>query len=297
MDKIRHNKYKNKYIKYKNKYIELKKQLGGNNNKIIYKSLTGFPTVIKNDKHVYIISFKNNNSIHSSMNIDNPEITSNMYEYYMLAGLLIINQPKNYLLIGFGGGYTAKIILKLLPNINLDIVEYSEEMIHVGKEYFNFIPSINTNIYINDGVKYINNLEEKKYDIISIDAFDENSNIPANFLTDIFFNKIKEHLTENGLLIINSISESVTVKNLLEKNFNYFICITIAGNKINNQNSYDNLMNNINEQINYVFIASMNNFIDITKLNKFSTPYDIKIPIENMYNGLVTSINRKNIIT
>jgi len=281
-----------KYIKYKHKYLELKNKIGGFN-KIIYKSKSGFPIIMENGNNIYIISENDKNIVHSSMDINNKYSTVNIYEYYMLSGLFILNDPKEYLLIGFGGGYSAKIILKLLPDINLDIVEYNEEMIYVGKKYFNFIPSNNTNIYINDGVKYIQNLKLKKYDIISIDAFNENGCIPTNFLTDIFFNKIKEHLTENGLLIINSISESITVKKLLEKNFDYNICITIAGNKINNQNSYDNLMNNINERINYVFIASINNFIDITKLNKFNMPNDINIPIDNMYDALVTSINRK----
>lgn len=289
---------KAKYLKYKTKYFQLKNKIGGNiklfQNNVIYESQTGFPIVTQNSEFTYIVSNTNGNyCIHSSMNNKNPYETSNNYEYYMLSGLLIKNQPENYLLIGFGGGYTAKLLLKLLPNINLDIVEYSDEMIHVGKKYFNFISSPNTNIYINDGVEYIKNLREKKYDIISIDAFNGDGYIPENFLTDSFFNKIKEHLTENGLLIINSILESITVKNLLEKIFDYFICITIAGNKINNQNSYDNLMNNINERINYVFIASMNNFIDITKLNKFNMPNDINIPIDDMYDVLVTSINRK----
>jgi spermidine synthase len=290
---------KAKYLKYKTKYLQLKNKIGGNirlfqDNKILYESKTGFPIVTQDNKFTYIISNTNDNyCIHSSMNNKNPYETNNNYEYYMLSGLLIINQPKKYLLIGFGGGYTAKILLKLLPNINLDIIEYSQEMIDVATKYFYFVPSSSTNIYINDGVEYIQNLIEKKYDIISIDAFNGDGYIPENFKTDSFFNKIKEHLTENGLLIINSILESVKVKDLLEKNFTYFICITIAGNKINNQNSYDNLMNDINERINYIFIASMYNFKDITKLNKFITSNDINLPIDNMHNALKTSIFRK----
>ncbi len=283
-----------KYLKYKIKYLILKNKVSGSNkNELIYKSVTGYPIVIKTNNFLHIESENddNNNSIHSSMDLNNPYNTSNIYEYYMLSGLLILNNPDNYLLIGLGGGYTAKIILKLLPDINLDIVEYNNEIVHVAKEYFNFSPSNKTNIYVDDGVKYIMDLKSKKYDIISLDAFNDESNIPPDFLTDDFFNKIKIHLSDNGLFIINSISQSVIVKNLLEKNFKYYICITVYS-KINSEKSYNNLMNGITESINYIFIAGMFNFLNVNNLRKIHTN-DISLPIEDMYKALITSINRK----
>jgi len=287
---------KTKYIKYKKKYLELKKKIGGSNmlnENIIYKSEKGFPIVIKDNNFIIIKSNINDNGFHSSMSINDPYNTFNMYEYYMLCGLLILPSLKNYLLIGLGGGYTAKIILKLFPDIDLDIVEYSTEIVYVAKEYFKFIPSDNTNIYINDGVKFIMDLKFKKYDIISLDAFNENSKIPSNFLTDIFFNKIKMNLSDNGLFIINSILDSVTIKKLLERNFKYFVFITVSPHGINNIESYNNLVNGNCESINYVFIASMTNFLNINRIGDIDLK-SIKLPIENMKNALITSINRKN---
>jgi hypothetical protein len=42
------------------------------------------------------------------MDINDPYNTFNLYEYYMLSGLLILNKPENYLLIGLGGGILQK---------------------------------------------------------------------------------------------------------------------------------------------------------------------------------------------
>ena len=293
---------KAKYLKYKTKYLQLKNKIGGSFElikKTIYKSETGFPIVIEHGIYRYIVSDKDNNSVHTSMEINDPYNTFNTYEYYMLSGLLISNKPENYLLIGLGGGYTAKIILKLFPDINLDIVEYNHEIPIVAKEYFKFIPSHKTKIYINDGVKYIMDLTSKKYDIISLDAYTEEGNIPSNFLTDTFFNKVKMHLSDNGLFIINSILDSVTVKNLLETNFKYYICIPVSSDNTIKESLYNKLMNNECEFQNYVFIASISNFINRDKINTLDlgsnlvVPEDIKLPIEDMRDNLIFSIGRK----
>jgi predicted O-methyltransferase YrrM len=257
--------YIDKYLKYKQKYLNLK-----NKNEIIYQSTTGFPVVIKNNNSIYITSSKDLNAIQSSIDVNNPYISNNKYEYFMLSGILInYEKIQNYLLIGLGGGFTAKLILKLLPNIELDIVEFNREMVYVAQKYFNFKPSNKTTINITDGIEYIMNLNlMKHYNVISLDAFDEFGNIPSGFLKNKFIKKIRKHLTQNGLLIINSIDDSVIVKKLLEQNFNYYICITISyDDKVNDIDTYNDLMNDkCNKYTNYIFIASMNDCLSMNSI-------------------------------
>lgn len=260
--------------------------------KIVYKSKTGFPIVLKNNVCIYMTSSKNLNDVHSSMNINNQYVSNNKYELYMLSGLLLIDKPQNYLLIGLGGGFTAKNILKLLPYIKLDIVEFNEEIVHVSQKYFKFKPSNDTRIYINDGCKHIMDLSlKKKYDIISIDAFNDNGYIPECFLNDILIKKIKQVLSLNGIFIINSISEAVIVKKLLQKNFKYYICITISNNKtINDVNIYNNLIDDkyING-VNYIYIASMTAFSNMNITTKILSN-DINISLDYLKNVLNQSI-------
>jgi hypothetical protein len=88
-------------------------------------------------------------------------------------------------------------------NIPIDGFEIDPKIVEVGKKYFDMnMP--NLNVVIGDGRL---NLEESlnKYDIIAVDAY-RPPYIPPHMTTQEFFQIAAAHLTENGVLAINSAS-------------------------------------------------------------------------------------------
>jgi hypothetical protein len=88
-------------------------------------------------------------------------------------------------------------------NIPIDGFEIDPKIVEVGKKYFDMnMP--NLNIVIGDGRL---NLEQSpyKYDIIAVDAY-RPPYIPPQMTTQEFFRIAASHLTDNGVLTLNSAS-------------------------------------------------------------------------------------------
>ena len=88
-------------------------------------------------------------------------------------------------------------------NIPIDGFELDPKIVEVGQKYFDMnMP--NLNIHIGDGRL---GLEQSpyKYDLIAVDAY-RPPYIPAHMTTQEFFEIVASHLTEDGVLVINSAS-------------------------------------------------------------------------------------------
>jgi spermidine synthase len=110
---------------------------------------------------------------------------------------------KRIAIIGLAAGTTARQMTAVYGNIPIDGFELDPKIVEVGKKYFDMnMP--NLNIHIGDGRL---GLEESpyKYDIIAVDAY-RPPYIPAHMTTQEFFEIVHSHLTEDGVLTINSAS-------------------------------------------------------------------------------------------
>ncbi|MEP0805119.1 MAG: fused MFS/spermidine synthase [Chloroflexota bacterium] len=106
-------------------------------------------------------------------------------------------------IVGLAAGTTARQLTAVYGGIPIDGYELDPEIVRVGREYFGMTMP-NLNVIIGDGRL---NLErsEHKYDIISVDAY-RPPYIPPHMTTQEFFHIIASHLTEDGVLTINSAS-------------------------------------------------------------------------------------------
>jgi spermidine synthase len=106
-------------------------------------------------------------------------------------------------IVGLAAGTTARQLTAVYGGIPIDGYELDPEIVRVGREYFGMTMP-NLNVIIGDGRL---NLErsEHKYDIISVDAY-RPPYIPPHMTTQEFFRIIASHLTEDGVLTINSAS-------------------------------------------------------------------------------------------
>jgi spermidine synthase len=106
-------------------------------------------------------------------------------------------------IVGLAAGTTAHQLTDVYGDIPIDGYELDPKIVEVGQKYFG-MTMLNLNVIIGDGRL---NLErsEHKYDIISVDAY-RPPYIPPHMTTLEFFHIVASHLTEDGVLTINSAS-------------------------------------------------------------------------------------------
>ncbi|PKN89616.1 MAG: hypothetical protein CVU45_06740 [Chloroflexi bacterium HGW-Chloroflexi-7] len=103
-------------------------------------------------------------------------------------------------IIGLAAGTTARDAAVVFPNAVIDGIEIDPKIVEVGREYFD-MNDPNLNVIIQDGRWGIQN-STKKYDIISVDAY-RPPYIPWHMTTQEFFQILKDHLKDNGVMVIN----------------------------------------------------------------------------------------------
>jgi spermidine synthase len=106
-------------------------------------------------------------------------------------------------IVGLAAGTTARQMTAVYGNIPIDGFEIDPEIVAVGKRYFGMTMP-NLTVHIGDGRL---SLEQSphKYDIIAVDAY-RPPYIPPHMTTQEFFQIAAAHLTENGVLTLNSAS-------------------------------------------------------------------------------------------
>jgi spermidine synthase len=110
---------------------------------------------------------------------------------------------KRVAIVGLAAGTTARQMTAVYGDIPIDGFEIDPEIVEVGQKYFGMTMP-NLNVQIGDGRL---NLEQSphKYDIIAVDAY-RPPYIPPHMTTQEFFQIAAAHLTENGVLTLNSAS-------------------------------------------------------------------------------------------
>ncbi|MDD2870978.1 MAG: methyltransferase [Candidatus Gracilibacteria bacterium] len=128
--------------------------------------------------------------------------TESIYINKCLLGGFIKKIPENVLIIGFGGGAFAKYLEDHIKNIHITGIDIDEAMIEIAKKEL----KVKTNdIYIMDAEQAIDKITKKgnKYDLVLIDVYGGDGEIPKYFGNIEFFEKIKNVLNNDGVLSIN----------------------------------------------------------------------------------------------
>jgi spermidine synthase len=121
------------------------------------------------------------------------------WKYYTILGCL--NKGGNALILGLAGGTTARQYTHFIHDSQVDGIEIDPAIVKVAQRYFNLggIPSLQ--IFTTDGRLYLATTS-KRYDHIMIDAWKQ-PYIPFHLTTQEFFQEVKNHLNERGMVSIN----------------------------------------------------------------------------------------------
>lgn len=131
------------------------------------------------------------------------------YVRMTLAGLLVNPNPESVLVVGLGGGTIPVLLAELYPDADIKVVEIDPAVITVAKTYFDFTETDKLTVDAVDARVYIKRakIRKQKYDLVILDAF-TGEYIPEHLMTAEFLHESNDLLTENGVLIANTFSNS-----------------------------------------------------------------------------------------
>lgn len=152
----------------------------------------------------------------------NQGLTGMYYDYALAAPVMAkLGEKENpqVLILGMGTGTFARQCRNYFGEIGIEGVEIDEKITSLAREYFELPEDIPVTTY--DGRAYLAAVD-KKYDVIMVDAY-QDITIPFQMSSKEFFTMVREHLTEEGIMVVN-----MNMHTEQEGNINQYLSDTIA---------------------------------------------------------------------
>lgn len=146
-------------------------------------------------------------------------ITGMYYDYAMAAPVMAGQTDGDILILGMGTGTYARQCQHYYGTTSIEGVEIDEKITDLASEYFELPDSVTVTTY--DGRSYLEAVSGT-YDVIMVDAY-QDITIPFQMSSVEFFTLVKEHLNENGVMVVNMNMHSES-----EGNINAYLSDTIA---------------------------------------------------------------------
>lgn len=157
-----------------------------------------------------------------SIMMKDDSLTGMYYDYALLApvmaGLPEKEAPK-ILVLGMGTGTYAGQCMKYFDHASVEGVEIDQKITDLAETYFALPGTVSVVTY--DGRAYLQAVD-KKYDVIMVDAY-QDITIPFQMSSAEFFTLVRDHLTEDGVMVVNMNMHSDG-----EGNINQYLSDTIA---------------------------------------------------------------------
>jgi spermidine synthase len=141
----------------------------------------------------------------SSMLLADPNRLHSLYARCMMAGLLFHDSPQDVLMIGLGGGTTAKFLLHQFTDCRIKAIEFRSSVLKVARSHFGLPFDNRLKVKIGCGAQHVRLQSQEyaeKHDLILIDAYDHEG-MALEVSSETFFDHCRTLLTNDGLLVIN----------------------------------------------------------------------------------------------
>ena len=146
-------------------------------------------------------------------------LTGLYYDYALAAPVMAQKEAPSVLILGNGTGTFASQCVRYFPGCRVEGVEIDGKITDLAEEYFSLPESVKVTEY--DGRAYIQTIKEK-YDIIMVDAY-QDITIPFQMSTTEFFTLVRDHLTDDGVMVVN-----LSMHSDGELSINHYLCDTIS---------------------------------------------------------------------
>ena len=142
-----------------------------------------------------------NNS--SAIYLDSEEIVFPYAQYAMLYAPLI-GHPDNFLMLASGAYTIPRAIHLAEPETAIDVVDIEPGLYDLAVEYFRLPTTTKITDHVIDARAFLNR-NDTKYDYIFVDVFNSGHFVPPHLVTKEFFTELNNHLTQDGIVIMNFI--------------------------------------------------------------------------------------------
>ena len=129
-------------------------------------------------------------------------LTGMYYDYAMAAPYMAGLKEKDglsILVLGNGSGTYVTQCERYFDGVTLEGVEIDAKITKLAEKYFDLPEDVKVTTY--DGRAYLNAVK-KRYDVIMVDAY-QDITIPFQMSSVEFFRLVKEHLTDDGVMVVN----------------------------------------------------------------------------------------------
>ncbi|MDI3341036.1 MAG: fused MFS/spermidine synthase [Sphaerobacter sp.] len=152
----------------------------------------------------YYLSLNEGHAVHSVYD-PNRQLAGGPWDYFMVAPYFnpdtSPSDVRSMALIGLAAGTIPKQFTAAYGPIAIDGVEIDPAIVKVGRQYFD-MNEPNLNVVVQDG-RYFLTTTDRQYDLIGIDAYHQ-PYIPFHLTTQEFFQEVRDHLTPNGVAVVNA---------------------------------------------------------------------------------------------
>jgi spermidine synthase len=150
------------------------------------------------------------NDGHATHSIYDPNsvLTGGPWDYWLVAPYFNKNfKPsdiRGMAMIGSAAGTAAHLYDVVYPNVPVDGVEIDPEIVDVGNRFFDMGSLKNLTTHVEDGRIYLKtDGKDKLWSVVGIDAYQQ-PYIPFHLTTKEFFQEVSDHLTPDGVAMINA---------------------------------------------------------------------------------------------
>lgn len=144
--------------------------------------------------------------VQSEMAVDEPLHLVDAYTQTALLGLLWHPAPQRIYCAGLGGGRVPQILHHHFPTARVECAEIDPLTIQVASRFFGLEFDERLRVVLEDGREWLMQQEER-YDFLFVDVFLDRGYIPYRLSTAEFYHLCVERLTEQGVLVVNFLSE------------------------------------------------------------------------------------------
>lgn len=149
-------------------------------------------------------------------------LTGMYYDYAMAAPFMAgVNDKRKLkiLVLGNGTGTYATQCERYFDHVDIEGVEIDQKITDLAVQYFELPEDVDITTY--DGRAYLNAIDET-YDVIMVDAY-QDITIPFQMSSVEFFELVKAHLTEDGVMVVN-----MNMRGSEEGSINQYLADTIS---------------------------------------------------------------------
>jgi spermidine synthase len=162
-----------------------------------YQSI--FVTEADGVRHMHAGSLRDRTS---AIDLDEPR--RHVYEYtaMMMLALGYVENPRDILVVGLGGGTMTRALRRLHPQARIVNLEFDPVVVTTAREYFGFEADAGMEVVVQDGRRWLRSSGEQ-FDLILLDAY-HGGYIPFHLTTKEFLELVRERLAPGGVVCANT---------------------------------------------------------------------------------------------